>query len=140
MGGIKRFTPKILTIFTFYFFLTSCVSGDKLAAFEVVLNSDSFNYYYHPELESRHPLYILETRYINEVALKKELSINLEVLKVSNISKLPTKNYIRIHNLETIKDTIRVEFEYPAEGAYFKYILIKEDNLWQIKEKSIVEK
>ena len=147
------------------FFLTSCISSKKsetenysYAENEItkselikpeqnqtelivqkILDLPKLQWIYHPELEERLPVKLLETELIGKNFELNKFGQKVRIISQSELEKEGVLDYVIFDQLEIKPDTTDFKISYKIEGAGCSGKFLKENGKWIILDYSVWE-
>jgi hypothetical protein len=108
---------------------------------QLALDVDQLQQYYHPEVDGRVPVVILENPYCgHRTPLLKKFGKPVLILSREEIAKRNIEAYMVFERLEIGSEGAKVEFEYPVEGVAALVELQRTGAVWTVTKQWVVEK
>ena len=104
-----------------------------------ILDLPDLQWIYHPELQERIPVKILESELIdNKLGLNK-FGQEVRIISSIELEKEGIKDYVEFQKLEFKRDTLEFGLTYDIEGAGSAGKFIRENGKWKILEYGVWE-
>ena len=104
-----------------------------------ILDLPKLQWIYHPELEERLPVKVLETELIRKGFELNKFQQEVRIISQSELEKERILDYVIFHKLEIKNNTADFKLSYNIEGASCNGKLLKEKSNWTILNYSVWE-
>ncbi|HET8865764.1 MAG TPA: hypothetical protein VFM80_08690 [Gracilimonas sp.] len=121
--------PWLLLIFLSVFSCNS-MSQDNTEIVQKALNIPEVRKYFHPEMKSRTPYYLLKTDYVDKGSELFIFGIPTTIIEEQNIRN---ENYIEITRFIKNNSEVKISYYYKIENIEVSAELKKVNGKWQVK-------
>ncbi len=125
--------------------LLSCQESKKTQLIEAelvvqkILDLPKLQWIYHPELNKRLPVKVLETELINKNLNLKKFGQSVKIMSKFQLEKEGIKDFLIFNKLKIKTDTTDFELLYKIEGVGSAGRLVKENEEWIVLDYSVWE-
>ncbi len=105
-----------------------------------ILDVPQIQWMYHPEIEGRIPVKVLETKQIKKGLHLTKFGKKVQILSASDLKNKKGKDCVFITYQQTTKDTLSFKLSYPLEGVAAHGKLIRKGNKWKVLNTAVSEK
>ncbi|HEX6982001.1 MAG TPA: hypothetical protein VF181_04510 [Balneolaceae bacterium] len=121
------------------FLIVSCSSSQTTkenAVLQTILKNPKMKKFFHLELDSRTPLYLLDNEYLDENLKLTELEYKVVIV---NDTSGTNRNYLEIVKLDIKEDEAKFAIYYKIEGTEIYGTLKEINGEWKVKNISYLE-
>jgi len=111
-------------------------TSDKSSAIQTFINVPELDKYFHPELENRIPLYLLNNKFIEEDIKLQKFGRKVRVVKDTTGTN---GNYIKITKLVLENNQASIAFYYKIQNISVTGTLEKNNGRWQVTSHKILQ-